>query len=86
MSERKRNEQGRYTETITPERVLDTLADAEEPFMATGDIAEVLGCSNEAARLKLNRLYEEERVDRRNVRGAVVVWWLPEDTDKAGAE
>jgi predicted ArsR family transcriptional regulator len=47
--------------------------------MATGDVADVLGCSNEAARLKLNQLHEEGAVERRNVRGAVVVWWLPED-------
>jgi predicted ArsR family transcriptional regulator len=79
MNERERNERGQYTETITPERVLSTLANAEAPFMATGDVADVLECSNEAARLKLNQLHEEEWVKRQNVRGAVVVWWLPED-------
>ena len=79
MGERERNEQGRYTETITPERVLNTLHDADEPFMATGDVADILECSNEAARLKLNQLHEEGAVERRNVRGAVVVWWLPDN-------
>ncbi|PSQ20689.1 response regulator of citrate/malate metabolism [Halobacteriales archaeon QS_8_65_32] len=83
MGERERNEQGRYTETITPKRVLDTLRDADEPFMATGDVADALGCSNEAARLKLNQLQDEGTVERRNVRGAVVVWWLPEDGEVA---
>ncbi|WP_049999302.1 helix-turn-helix domain-containing protein [Halococcus sediminicola] len=73
--ERKRNQQGRYVETVTPERVLAVLADADDPFMATGDVADALDCSPEAARLKLTELADRGDVERRNVRGAVVVWW-----------
>lgn len=80
MSRRERNQEGQYVETITPERVLDVLVDVDEPFMATGDVADALGCSREAARVKLTELAERGVVERHDVRGAVVVWW-PADED-----
>ena len=78
-AERERDQQGQYVETITAERVVGVLADADVPFMATGDVADALGCSREAARLKLTDLADEGHVERRNVRGAVVVWWLADE-------
>lgn len=84
MGERHRNDAGRYVETITSNRVLDVLATTTDPVLATGDVADRLGCSSEAARLKLTALHDQGRIARRNVRDAVVVWWLPaEDADKA---
>lgn len=79
--ERKRNQDGQYVETITPERVFAVIASADAPFMATGDVADTLECSREAARLKLTELHSEGRINRRDVRGAVVVWWLPESDE-----
>ena len=75
QGDRKRNQEGQYVETITRERVLAALEDADEPIMATGDVADALNCSREAARLKLTELADEGEVERHNVRGAVVVWW-----------
>ncbi|WP_160133202.1 hypothetical protein [Halococcus salsus] len=75
QGDRERNENGRYVETVTPDRVLAVLANAVDPFMATGDVADALGCSREAARLKLNELADRGEVERRDVRGAIVVWW-----------
>lgn len=75
QGDRKRNQEGQYVETVTRERVLTALEDADEPIMATGDVADALGCSREAARLKLTELAEEGEAERHNVRGAVVVWW-----------
>lgn len=82
--ERERNQQGQYVETVTPERVLAVLADAADPFMATGDVADALDCSPEAARLKLTELADRGDVERRNVRGAVVVWWLADGDTGTG--
>ncbi len=79
--ERKRNQQGQYVETVTLDRVLDVVRSASDPFMATGDVADALGCSREAARLKLTELHEQGQIERRDVRGAVVVWWLPAATN-----
>jgi predicted transcriptional regulator of viral defense system len=79
---RERNQQGQYVETVTLDRVLDAVASADEPFMATGDVADALDCSREAARLKLTELHDQGRIERRDVRGAVVVWWLPAASDR----
>ena len=83
QGDRKRNEDGTYVETVTRERVLAALKDANEPIMATGDVADVLECSREAARLKLTELAEDGDIERHNVRGAVVVWWPTDDPTTA---
>jgi len=83
QGDRKRNQEGEYVETVTRERVLGALEDADEPIMATGDVADALECSHEAARLKLTDLAEDGEVERHNVRGAVVVWWPTDDPTTA---
>lgn len=83
QGDRKRNQEGQYVETVTRERVLEALAEADEPIMATGDVADALECSREAARLKLTELAEAGEVERHNVRGAVVVWWPTDDPTTA---
>lgn len=82
--DRERNPQGQFVETITLDRVRDVLADADEPFMATGDVADALDCSPEAARMKLTELADRGDVERRNVRGAVVIWWLADEQRTRG--
>ena len=81
--DRKRNQKGEYVEIVTRERVLGALEDADEPIMATGDVADALECSREAARLKLTDLAEDGEVERHSVRGAVVVWWPTDDPTTA---
>jgi predicted ArsR family transcriptional regulator len=83
QGDRKRNQEGHYVETVTRERVLAALEDADEPVMATGDVADALECSREAARLKLTDLAEDGEVERHNVRGAVIVWWPTDDPTTA---
>ena len=83
QGDRKRNQEGEYVETVTRERVLAALEGADEPIMATGDVADALGCSHEAARLKLTDLAEDGEVERHSVRGAVVVWWPTDDPTTA---
>ena len=83
QGDRERNREGQYVETVTRERVLSVLEDADEPVMATGDVADALECSREAARLKLTDLAEDGEVQRHDVRGAVVVWWPTDDPTTA---
>ena len=83
QGDRERNREGQYVETVTRERVLSVLEDADEPVMATGDVADALECSREAARLKLTDLAEDGEVERHDVRGAVVVWWPTDDPTTA---
>ena len=83
MGQRERSNDGRFTETVTPGRVFEVLADVADPIATANDVAEVLGCTREAARVKLAQLVEDGRVDRRKVGGAAVVWW---PTDHEGTE
>lgn len=83
QGDRKRNQEGQYVETVTRDRVLAALEGADEPVMATGDVADALECSREAARLKLTDLAEDGEVERHDVRGAVVVWWPTDDPTTA---
>jgi DNA-binding CsgD family transcriptional regulator len=85
MSERARNEDGQFVETVTPERVLAVMRDGDAPVLTAGDIAEELGCTPEAVTKKLKELRRQNRVNRRQVGARAVVWWLtarsPLDTD-----
>lgn len=75
MGQRERSTDGRFTETVTPGRVFEVLTEVADPIATANDVAEVLGCTREAARVKLAQLVEDGQVDRRKVGGAAVVWW-----------
>ncbi|WP_224450477.1 HTH domain-containing protein [Haloprofundus salilacus] len=76
--DRKRDDEGRYSTQITPENVLQILRDADTPVLTAKQIAEELGCSSEAARQKLQSLYENCDVGKMNVGARAVVWWSEE--------
>lgn len=79
MSERVRDNGGKFVETVTPERVLEIMRETDAPIATARDIADVIGCTPEAVMQKLKLLHEQERVDRRKVGSRAVVWWLTED-------
>lgn len=78
MSERVRDEDGQFVETITPERVLGVMRSVDAPVVTASDIADELGCTPEAVSKKLAQLQTQGRVARRQVGARAVVWWLTE--------
>lgn len=70
MGPRERSNDGRFTETVTPARVLEVLVDSADPIATAADIADVLECTREAVRVKLVQLSEDGQVERRKVGGA----------------
>lgn len=78
MGERERNEQGQYVETVTRERVLDSLREGGHVMTAV-EVGDDLGCTPEAANRKLSELFEDGDVNRKEVGAHAVVWWLPGD-------
>jgi hypothetical protein len=86
MGQRKRTDDGRFTETVTPERVLDALRAMADPVATASDVASELGCTREAARVKLVGLEESGRVERKKVGGAAVVWWPAEEESNHDAD
>ena len=75
-SDRERNEEGRYVETVNPDTVLEVIHHAEDPIVTAKEVGEKLGCTSEAARQKLLRLQDQGVVARRKVGAGAVVWWL----------
>ena len=73
---RSRDADGRFTETVAPEAVQEVFTAVEGPVVTTTDVADVLGISTEAARLKLNDLVSEGVLRRRKT-GRTVVYWHP---------
>lgn len=72
---REREDSGRFTETVTPENVLEVFESVSGPVVTSGDVAEALECSRETARRKLRTLEEQGRVASRKTAGRVV-WWV----------
>lgn len=79
---RERNENGRYTETVTRDDVLGVFETVDGPVITSGDVAETLDCSRETARRKLRSLDEQGHVASRKTAGRVV-WWLVDDRESA---
>ncbi len=73
---RSRDADGRFTETVAPEEVQNVFDAVEGPVVTTTDVADVLGISTEAARLKLNDLVSDGVLRRRKT-GRTVVYWHP---------
>ncbi|WP_122088697.1 helix-turn-helix domain-containing protein [Halalkalicoccus subterraneus] len=78
-SDRKRNEEGRYVETVSPDTVLEVIQHAADPIVTAKEVGEKLDCTSEAARQKLLRLQDQGIVARRKVGAGAVVWWLVDD-------
>ncbi|WP_082256417.1 HTH domain-containing protein [Haloferax sp. ATB1] len=76
--DRERDDHGRYSTQITPERVLTILSEADTPVLTAKQVAEALECSSEAARQKLQALHEAGDVGKMNVGARAVVWWKAE--------
>lgn len=76
--DRERADSGEFVETLTLDRVVATIREAEGPIVTASEIAEALDCSTEAARQKLVTLSNQGRVARRKVGARAVVWWLTE--------
>lgn len=72
---RKRSDDGTYTETVTPKDVLAILTD-KEPRTAT-EVADKLGIARRTALNKLDKLAADDQIRRKKVGGRAVIWWVP---------
>lgn len=59
---------------VTLKQVMDAYRHIPYPSATASDIAEVLGCSSETARVKLNELHVLGKVEKRRVGATAVVW------------
>lgn len=76
---RDRNDQGRYSDGIPPEEVLEVFDDREDrarPITAT-DVVDELGIARRTAHNKLKTLVERGVLDTRKVGARGRVYWIP---------
>lgn len=59
------------------ETAIDALLD-QQPFITTKNLAEQVGCTQETARVKLNSLYQDGRLQKQQVGGRAKVWYPSE--------
>lgn len=88
--DRKRSGAGEFVEEIGLDDVVDVFDEVRGPAVITSsDVAGALGCTTEAARQKLKRLYDRGEVDRRKS-GRTTLWWhtggerIPDDVRARG--
>lgn len=78
MSRDERDDDGRYTETVTLDAVLGVFETVTGPVVTSGDVANALECSRETARRKLRALEEHGSIASRKTAGRVV-WWIVDE-------
>lgn len=71
---RLRESDGSYSETYSPEDILDALTDHEQP-MTTREVGEALDCDKDTARRKLTVLETDGAVSKQEI-GQTYVWSL----------
>ena len=72
--DRERTDTGEFIQTVTEARVLGVFDVVEGPVVTSGDVADQLGCTPEAARRKLNELHRAGTLGRRRTAGRLVYW------------
>lgn len=83
MENRDRDERGRHTETVTAERVLEAVRDADDPVVTASEVGTTIGFSADAVRRKLDELHERDEIERKVVGDDATVWWVRRPLDAA---
>jgi len=76
---RERDNSGQYVETVSPGDVLGVFDHVDGPVITSGDVADVHGCTTEAARQKLLQLHEDGQLGKRKAGRTLVYWRLNDD-------
>lgn len=64
---------------VTDQEILAVMRQRSEPFVTAPDVAQAVGLSRQRARLRLERLKDEGKIERAKVGGNAVVYWIPDD-------
>jgi predicted transcriptional regulator len=78
MTERNRDDQGRFSAHCSDREVIEAVR-KHEPA-ATSEVAEELDIERQSADYRLRNLYDEEEIDKKKI-GASLVWFTVENSD-----
>jgi DNA-binding transcriptional ArsR family regulator len=80
-----RDEDGKYTPSVSENEVLCALRDHPDPVVTVPELAERVDVSGETVRRHLSTLHDRGVVERKTVGARAVVWWIP-DADGGAAD
>lgn len=80
MADSDRDEEGKYTPTVSDEELLAAIDRASGPVVTAGELADMLPIGRRAVRERLVDLQERGLVERKKVGGRAVVWWRRDAT------
>lgn len=63
---------------VSDEALLNSIKNEDRPFATVTTVTEKVSLGRERVRQRLNRLSEQERLNREQVSGSVVLYWLDE--------
>lgn len=75
MSNRSRDESGRYTEEVSEQAILTRFDTADAPFLTAPEIADEFGVTRQAVTYRLKEMRDRGLVDRKQAGASSVGWW-----------
>jgi len=63
---------------VSDEALLDSIRSVDQPFATVTTVAQRVSLSRERVRQRLNRLSEGEQLNREQISGSVVLYWVEE--------
>lgn len=69
---------------VSDEELLNSLENGERPFSTVTTVTDQVSLSRERVRQRLNRLHEQEQIQREQISDSVVLYWVlePSSPDK----
>ena len=62
--------------TVSDSELIEAISRTSRPFATAGEIAEVVGLSNWRVRQRLERLDEQNEINRSRIGGGPFIYWL----------
>lgn len=75
MSNRTRDDSGRFTEELTEQDILKLFDESEEAFLTAPEIADQFSVTRQAVSQRLKRLEDEGLVESKKAGANAVGWW-----------
>jgi predicted ArsR family transcriptional regulator len=67
--------------TVTEDKLRREIERFDDPFVTASDMAEALDVARQTAHKHLQRMHENDGLEKRKIGGSAVIWWFPEDED-----
>lgn len=62
---------------VTEEKLRRAIREHDDPFVTSGEMAEVLGVERQTAWKHLQRLHDNGGLEKKKIGGSAVIWWFP---------